>query len=238
MKKLLIVSLLLGWITLKGQNLSPNLNDSPFIEVVGVAEKEIVPDEIYISIVIKEHNEGKENVTIEQQEITLKAALTDIGIPLENLYLSDANSNYLKVRLGKKEVIAKTEYILKVTDAFTVGKVFEKLDILNIQDACIQKVSHSKLQEYKKEIRILAIKAAKEKADYLLSAIGEKTGNALKINELNQSSNPYEVYANVVDGPSKLQSFSSSDSGFENQTIQFRKMKIQTSIYVKFSIIQ
>jgi len=204
MKKLLIVSLLLGWITLKGQNLSPNLNDSPFIEVVGVAEKEIVPDEIYISIVIKEHNEGKENVTIEQQEITLKAALTDIGIPL----------------------------------AFTVGKVFEKLDILNIQDACIQKVSHSKLQEYKKEIRILAIKAAKEKADYLLSAIGEKTGNALKINELNQNSNPYEVYANVVDGPSKLQSFSSSDSGFENQTIQFRKMKIQTSIYVKFSIIQ
>lgn len=59
---------------------------------------------------------------------------------------------------------------MKVSGDLTEGKVFEKLDELKIVDAYISKVSHSKLEEFKKEVRVMAIKAAKEKANYLLTA--------------------------------------------------------------------
>ena len=113
----------------------------------------------------------------------MKEALKSIGINLDNLSLSDANANYIRVKWTKKDVITKNEYVLKVGDAITVGKVFEKLDELKIIDAKISKVSHSKIEEFKKEVRIMAIRAAKEKADYLLSAIGEQTGKPLKVYE-------------------------------------------------------
>lgn len=37
-----------------------SIEDKPFIEVNGVAEQEIIPDQIYISIVIREKYENKE----------------------------------------------------------------------------------------------------------------------------------------------------------------------------------
>ena len=40
-----------------------------------------------------------------------------------------------------------------------------------------------KMDEYKKHIKINAIKAAREKADYLLLAIGEKPGKAISVSE-------------------------------------------------------
>jgi hypothetical protein len=177
LKSLTILLLLAA--TVSGQEYSVKENGKPYIEVTGIAEKEITPDEIYISITIRERHEGKNKITIEKREADLKEALQSIGVPLDNLSLSDKNANYIRVKWSKKDVITKAEYILKVEDALTVGKVFEKLDELKIVDAVISKVSHSKIREFKKEVRILAIKAAKEKADYLLNAIGEKTGQAL-----------------------------------------------------------
>ena len=43
-----------------------NLQTSPFIEVVGTAEKEIVPNEIFISITLNEQIEGKTKSSIEE----------------------------------------------------------------------------------------------------------------------------------------------------------------------------
>ncbi len=45
----------------------------PYIEVNGYAEKEIIPNEIYIGITLRERMENKEKVTIEAQEKLLLA---------------------------------------------------------------------------------------------------------------------------------------------------------------------
>tara|TARA_B100000508_G_C11461112_1_gene279295 strand:- start:311 stop:1024 length:714 start_codon:yes stop_codon:yes gene_type:complete len=212
------------------------------IEVVGSAEKEIVADEIYISITIRERESGKDQITIDQQEADLKGGLQRIGVDLENLSLSDANANYLPIKWSKKDVITRKIYELKVEDALMVGKVFEVLDELKITEAHIARVSHSKVEVLKKEVRIMAIKAAKEKADYLLEAIGQTTGRALKVNEqylenkldapyLNMRSmanrRPNDLY--YVDGL-KMNSIDS------DRFIQFEKIKLQSSIHVIFEI--
>ena len=118
-----------------------------------------------------ERIENKVKITIAEQETKLKTELTNLNIPLTDLSLSDANANYVKVKWTKKDVMAQSEYILKVGDATTVGSVFEKLDELKIHDANIDRVSHSKMEEYRKEVKIMAIKAAKEKAEALAARL-------------------------------------------------------------------
>jgi formylglycine-generating enzyme required for sulfatase activity len=52
----------------------------------------------------------------------------------------------------------------------------------------IGEVKHSKLKEYKKQVKIDALKAAKEKATYLLASIDEELGRVLTIDEGSSSS--------------------------------------------------
>jgi len=219
------------------QTNSDNESAKPYIEITGTAEKEIVPNEIFISITIRERQEGKEKITIDKQEADLKEAIKSLGIPLDYLFLSDANANYINVKWSKKDVITKTKYLLKVEDALMVGKVFEKLDDLKIIGAYISKVSHSKINEFKREVRIMAIKAAKEKADYLLMAIGEQTGKPMKIHEsLSHQINNSNLNVRGGKKESRLsytEEFYESDKG---GTIQFQKIKLQAAIYVKFEI--
>jgi hypothetical protein len=176
---------------------------------------------------------NKEKVTIEIQEEILKTYLKDIGVDIKNLYLSDANADYVKVNWRTKDVLTKKDYTLKVSNATTVGQVFQQLDKLEITDAFIAKVNHSKLDSLNKEVKILAIKAAKNKADYLLTAIGEQTGKPLIVEERENgiTSRAKVLYSGrYVDGVRVT-----SDSDKEEE-LQFKKIKIEAFIYVKFAI--
>jgi len=220
-----------------GQNATNVPAENPYIEVTGTAEKEIIPDEIYISIAIRERPSGRDEITVEEQEEQLKIALKKIGVSTDKLYLSDANADYINVRWSKKEVVSETNYLLMVDSAATVGRVFEKLDELKIDDAYISKVSHSKIREFKKEVHIMAIKAAKDKADYLLAAIGEKTGKALVVKETYESVRD-DRYSNVQIQDLEVIQFSmvNSQESKKKVLLQFKKIKLQASIYAKFEI--
>lgn len=212
------------------------VNERPYIEVNGHAERKVVPDEIYLSITIRERESGKDKISVEQQEKEMKEALIAIGINLENLTISDANADYIKVNWSKKDVVSQTEYELKLATADEVGKVMEKLDDLKIHNAYVSRVDHSKMEEFKKEIEIEAIREAKERADYLLTAIGEETGKAIVVT---QSNNPVFVTRNdvlqVYDYRGKFgESYNESDK--LNNKIEFRKIEITSNIYVKFEI--
>lgn len=211
--------------------------EPPYIEVTGTAKKEIIPDEIYIAIIIHERYVNKEKISIEEQESKLKNAIKSLGIDLADLSLADANADYVKIRWQKKEVLTKKDYTLKVSNATLVGLVFAELEKLEITDAYISKVDHSKMDNLKKEVKIEAIKAAKEKADYLLAAIGEQTGKPLVIVE-NEISPVYGMENVNVRGSRDMLYVDGVKvkSEDDDNAIQFQKIKIQSSIYVKFSI--
>lgn len=237
LKQLLTMAFLLTTILTFGQTNATKTEEQPYIEVTGTAEKEVIPDEIYIGIIIREKYVSKIKVTIEEQEEKLKSTVKSLGIDLTNLYLSDANADYVKISWQKKDVLTKKDYTLKVSNATTVGQVFQELEKLEITDASISKVSHSKIDSLRKEVRIMAIKAAKDKADYLLTAIGEQTGKPLIITE-----SPQTIYREVISRMPERNVNSISTGGVsgsygdkENE-IQFQKIKLTSSIYVKFSI--
>ena len=162
-------------------------HEKSYIEVEGSADTLVVPDMIYLKIEIDERMDGKTKIAIEDQEEEMKKTLIANGISLEELSLSDANTDIVQVK-WKKQVLSKSNYLLKLSSAKEVAMVFEKLNDIKINNIYIEKVNHTKYNAIVKEIEIKAIKNAKHKADYLLHAIGETTGKSLIIR---QNNNPY-----------------------------------------------
>jgi hypothetical protein len=223
-----------------GQSTIEKPCDQPYIEVTGTAEKEVIPDEIYIGITIKEKYVNREKITIEAQEEKLRLLIQSLNIDLSNLTISDADADYVRVSWQKKDILTKKNYSLKVSDATTIGKVFQGLDNLEITEASINKVKYSKIDSLRKEVRILAIKAAKDKADYMLASIGEKTGKPLIVNEnvaLPMSNVAGSMRGQRSDGNVVfIDGVKVKAEENEENEIQFEKIKVQISIYVKFAI--
>jgi len=230
MKKQYLILLFIAFLPAFGQS---KIEDIPYIDVTGTAEKEVIPDEIYVSIILRERFEGRNKVTIEAQEEKLKDTLRRLNIGLDQLSVAGANAGYIRVSRKTKDVITRKDYELKLGDATTLGNLFEALDQIAITEANVARVHHSKMDELRREVRIQAIKAAKTKADYLLSAIGEQTGKPLVVQERdayapmplsNVQNRIMETIAGVADAVSG------------EDEIQFSKIKIQISVYVKFGI--
>ena len=230
MKKNLLTIFLLASISSFAQVEKPPVQ-KPFIEVTGTASREVIPDRIFISIVLSDKIVDKEPYSIQSQEQKLRQSLSKINIDLNNLYLSDANSEI--TRYKKKETGFKVtkEFTLQVKNADEVSKVFKELYAINIKEGSITKTESSKIDSLRKEVRIAAIKAAKNKAEYLLTAIGEQIDKPLEIRE--QEDIPYyrENISNNVSFNTRL-----NDTDDKPGEINFQKFTIKFSYYIKYSI--
>ena len=206
--------------------------ETPYIEVVGSGEMEIIPDQIYISFTLKERFEGKKKIEIEDQEKALKKGLIKLGVDLNDLQLADANSDFIKIKRKKNDVIASKDYLLKISTTGTLANVFELLDDIDAFNANIQRVDHSNIKEFRKEVKMMAVKDAKEKADYLLSAIGETVGKPLFIQE-RENFNEFQpmrktVMMTMADGTNE-----------ENDALpelSFQKIKLKYTVFARFAI--
>ena len=224
-------------ITVFGQQQDSPREEKPNIEVTGSAELEVIPDEIYVSIVLREKNKNNDKWKIETQEDNLLKKLKENGFDIKNLSLSGADGNLQYQVFRKNRVITEKKLQMKVQNAGEVNKLFQVLDELEIEDAGISKTSHSEIEKFRKDIKIEAMKAAKNKADYLLTAIGEQTGKPLLIREQVYTTYPTNLYANTA-----LQEVVVTGYGTRNEAkgledaIAFTKIKIRYEIFAKFGI--
>lgn len=234
MQRLLVTFFILSTVSFSNGQINDSKIEKNYIEVTGYAEMHVIPDEIYIGITIRERYEGREKVTIDSIEKVLKMELTKLGIDLKNLSLSDANSDFVKVQLVKKNVLTTKDYELKVSTASEVSKVYEELSEIKVQDLRIEKVNHSKMEEFKKEVKINAIKDGKEKASYLLSAIGSQIGNPIRIAE-QITSRASDYYPDGM-GQRAMSGIVSVSQTKLMDEITFNKIKIEYGIIVRFEI--
>lgn len=208
--------------------------ETPYIEVVGTGEMEIIPDQIYISFTLKERFEGKIKIAIEDQEKELKKRLLKLEIDLKDLQLSDATSDFVTIKRKKTDVIALKNYLLKVSATGTLAKVFEVLDEINAFNADIQRVDHSEIAKFRKEVKIIAIQQAKEKAGYLLAGIGETVGKPLFIQEREtyDEFQPMRKVANL----SVMAMDATGNQEAELPELSFQKIKLKYSVFARFAI--
>ena len=135
---------------------SKNFIDQNYIELSGTAELEVVPDEIYISITINEKDK-KGRVSVESQEKKLVDRLKAIGIDTEkHLSVQSFGGSYKNYFLRKDGVLKSKNYTLMVSNTDELAKAFYELDRLDISNAYISRVDHSKMDQFRLEVKIKA----------------------------------------------------------------------------------
>lgn len=201
-----------------------------YIQVNGRAEKEVTPDEFYLSILINERD-SKGKITVEQQQREMTAALKRLGINVEKqLKVANLSSEFFK----KKTSVASAKYQLQLNTAAQVSQVWQALDGLGISNVSILKVTHSKLEQYKQEVRIEAIRDAKRNAQTLAEAIGQSIGKCFYIYDSNNDVMPF-FYNNAVVMRSMKASADMAEAGAgEEEPLDFKTIKLQYSVQAKF----
>lgn len=230
-----VLSLLLATPLLQAQS-----NSAPkeaFIEVIADAEQKVVPDEIYIAIDLRERGTGNNKVTIEQQEVELKKAVTGLGIDAANLTLSNAMADLVYRLFRDDEVIARKVYELKVSSAEQVRNVFRELDLLQIENARIFRTAYSKEKELREQMYAQAVETARSKADKMLGAVGETRGRLLMVSDRSDriGRSGDRDYAQRM---SSVSIRSSSDKYVEPLDIAFTQVVVSAQVYVMFAVAQ
>ncbi len=229
----ILLFLLIPMFGIAQTELNP-LNSTPYIEVTGEGEMEIIPDEIYLQFTLKERYDGRTKINIEDLEKKLRQKLRAKGITNDQLYLADADAAYVKIKRKKKDVLASKEYIIEASGTDELAKVWDVLDEVDALNAYIKRVDHSKIEEFKKEVKIKAIKNAKEKASYLLEAVDQEVGKALFIQEREIYQPEFNPRATMLYNASYKDM---KDEAVEQEPeISFKKIKLSYKVFARFAI--
>lgn len=231
MKRLLLTIYLLT-IVLASQ--AQEIRPEHFIEVTGTAELEIVPNEIYLLVRLKEFEEGRVKTTLETIDKAFLNALQEASIDRKNLELQDAGL-MLGGRRKDRDVFREKTYQLKLSSAAEVERFLNKVESVKIDYVDIVRVDHSELTKLKLDVKIKAVQIAKTKAEVMLKAIGSEIGKPLTVREINVE--PYNVYAgNAQYRFENLKQRAVFDSADPESKTSFKTIKLQAQVSAQFEI--
>ena len=237
MKKLILSLFMATSLVAYSQTAEKNFIDQNYIEVVGKAQMDVTPDLIYLKIVLSE-KDNKNKKSLEEIESSMKTRLREIGVDLnKDLYVQDFMSSFKTYFLSKTEVVLTKEYQLIIHNANTLQKVFIEFQKLDISNVSIQKVDNSKMNQYRKEVKDNAIKAARAKAESLTTSINQSIGRAIYIQDLDADNQPIESLQGRISGLSVRRMSSANFSSESPDTgMEFEKINLSSSILVRFEL--
>jgi uncharacterized protein len=207
------------------------------ITVTGSSEMEIIPDEVYVNVVLKEYQKkGEPKRNLEILKNNFLASCLQAGIPDSVISIASygGHNNYWLLRKSKKtnpDLFATITYQVRFSASKQMDELVEKLDDEATQGFDIVYSSHSKMTEFRKQVKTHAIKAAKEKALYLTDAIQEKLGVAITVKEPDETA--YGIRGQFYYSNEINRSVSEPPAG---ATVDFKKIKLRYEIHMVFAL--
>lgn len=226
-----IKSLLLLLVLIPCPLFSQDVTDR-YVEVTGTSEIEIVPDKIHYIIEIREYfeeefdgkskpEEYRTKVPLDQIEQNLRQAFNKAGIAREDVRTQEIGDYWRKQ--GQDFLVSK-QFDVTLSDFKQIDELVRLIDTKGINTMRIGELEHKDMLVYQQKGKTDALKAAKEKATYLVEALGKKLGNVIRIVE-NGSSDPLSLLQSNV----RTSDAASYDG--------FRTIKKKYSVLVRFEIV-
>lgn len=208
------------------------------IEVNGSAEMEITPDEIFVNITLREYMNRNTKVAITTLEAKLQKAVQDAGIPksdftIENVFGYNYDQWWRKKK-NDEDFLARKQYRLKLNRLDKINGILAAVDEEGIEAVNVASYTHSKMEDFRKQVKMDALKAAKAKAEYLLGAIDEKIGGVIEIQEFNT-----DHYSDVRPEMANVRMFAAKAAdagGAPDSNIDFKTIKIRAEVKAVFGI--
>ena len=213
-----------------------------FIEVTGTAELEVEPNEIYVTVRLKEFEEARQKVILEKIDKDFLEAVDAAGIGRSQLTLADAGVQLGRLRWRQKVVFREKTYQVKITSAPQLEKFIDKMEPVKIDFADVTRLNHSELEKMKLDLKVKALQAAKAKAEALVKSIGSELGKPIIIQEVDFE--PYNEVGNVryedlYKSKAVLRDLHQMQGNMNyvpEPEIGFKKVKLQAQVSAQFEI--
>lgn len=229
MKRSFLALLILFTLSASAQNVDLRRK----IEVTGTAETEVTPDIIYFGISLKEYMDGKNRVSIDALENQLVKAVADAGIPKEDFTINNIAGYTTYQKKKDPNFLASKQYRIKLHNLNKINQVLSSIDPKAIVSTGIESTDYSKMEDVKREMKLKALIAAKEKAAFLLNGIGEKLGGAIEVTEMDDNNNIGQV-RNVM----YMAKAAPADYEANSPDISYKTIKLSFQVKAVFEIVK
>ena len=198
-----------------------------YVQVTGKAVKEITPNEFYVGIRIDERD-SKGKISVDEQQKAMIATLRALKIDVDNaLTMTNMSGDFFK----KKTSLATVTYQLKLTSAKDLAEVGRALADMGLSEVRLMRVSHSDMDAFKHEVRKMAVINARECATELVSALDQKLGRCIWINDTNYDITP-RFQNSMLRGAVMYDA--APEVAFEEEYVEFKTIKLEYSVQAKF----
>lgn len=198
-----------------------------FVEVSSRADRDVAPNQVFLSITINER-ESKGRITVEEQERDMVAALKALGIKTNlHLRVSDMSSSLLK----RNQAVTTKTYQLKLNEVALVGDVYTALNEIGITTINIEKVTNTNMDAIQNELLVEAIQNARANAKLMAEALDQTVGKAFYI--YTHDAMVSTVRNEMNDGVVATFAMKRFDTP-EPVVTELRMMKVSVNVRVKF----
>ncbi len=240
MKTKILIGLIIGLIStvMASYGQEDNKQGMPKkIEVTGSAELEFVPNEIFVTFTLQEYlDASKKKIKLENIKTDFISLCKKGGIADSNISISSFSGNerwdysWYKKRKKEPAFMNSISYTIMVSSVDKLDKIVTSFDENAISNFYISKTSHTDIEKFRKEVKINALIAAKNKADYLAKSIGEEMDEVLLIQEIDNSYFPSQF------GVSNQVSQVAMSMDNNNPDPNFKKIKLRYEMKVVFTL--
>ena len=209
-----------------------NFLDTPYLETSAQVDTLVVPDRIYLQIVLQE-SDTKGRTSVEELEERMAKALERLGVDLKKqLAVSDISSDFMKYFLRGKEVLKDKSYELLLYTAKDVGQVVGELEKLGIANVSLARTEYSDEEGLELALKKLAVEKARTKAKLMIETLGQQLGRVLHISDggffvRKQAQPEYAM---------RTMAMAEADMSFEGIDSDFQRIRMEAQVQVKFAI--
>lgn len=228
------LAVLLACVQINAQQL---IDTRKYIEVTGSAEMTVAPDEVELEISLQEYDKAGKKIKLEEISRDFTSVLVKHHVDTSSVSFISSSDFYWWYWWSQRDKYYQRRTVtIKLNEKVNVLKLVEDLNEKWVESIRIAKSTHSRITEYRKQVKEDAALAAKNKAAYLLKVLGEEPGGVLSVDEMPDTYNNY-WWNSAGNMMSNATSFNYSQNAPDNSGVNgVSSIKLRYEIKVKFSI--
>lgn len=169
-------------------------NSQPYIVMNASSERQVTPNELYLSITIKE-SDYKGKKSLEELQAAMISVLRAYKIDAAEALTLDFMGSSVSYKLFRS-MVPKTQanYKLKLPDVGKMQKIVSALESVGISNIELTDMKYTNSDELITELGAEALKKAQQRAQAYAAAIGQNIGKALSISSYNSEAVQPRIY--------------------------------------------
>ncbi len=206
------------------------------VQVTGYAERVVSPDKFVLMITIAERD-SRGKISVDEQYREVVAALKGVNIdPDERLRTADNSSQHHK----KGEMLSTARYRLTLHNTKEMSRCWRTLKELSLSRVELESVDYTKRAELQRELRREAILDARQKAEELVSALGQELGPCISIYDRNTPEYGLNFENNISVHNKRYMAFDAEYADFAEEEsgplAEFRPLKATYEVTAAFAL--